>query len=201
MLNNCFDLGERNRKGRGDLFLRNLSGNIHGPHLPNDVPRHGSPSVVLSGMVADIHSSFPNHIVGVLLKGSKEQMVRIGAWRIIAFVKNIHSFWNWSKVEYPRNTMGTNMPLSSITPSHTWIIPFAGFFPSRPLPAWTEFWSMFWNWTVFIYLCPKSFRGGWRKSLLCEILGGNNVIHSSIGGSGFVFRHPGPLSFKEPNPA
>lgn len=49
--------------------------------------------------------SFVRHIVGVR---AKEQMLRPNARRVVAPMKNEHSPWNRTVVEYPRHAMGNN---------------------------------------------------------------------------------------------
>ena len=50
-------------------------------------------------------SSLSNHIPDVVRLSSKKQMRWINAWRIIAFVKYGHIFWNWPTKQSPRSAM------------------------------------------------------------------------------------------------
>lgn len=58
-----------------------------------------------------LSSAFPilsHHVGNVILLGSKKQMGRINAWRIIAAMKNLHSIWNGSIAENPGCSISEN---------------------------------------------------------------------------------------------
>ena len=52
--------------------------------------------------------SFFIHIFRIVLKCSYKQMVRICAFWVITFMKNIHSQWNWAKMNFPRSAVSSN---------------------------------------------------------------------------------------------
>lgn len=48
-------------------------------------------------------SSFSGRIKAIIKVCSQKQMTRVAARRVVAFVKNVHSFWNRTFSEYPSN--------------------------------------------------------------------------------------------------
>jgi len=104
-------------------------------------------------------SSFSDFIGYVLAHCPKPKMVRIAAWRIVAGMTDMFSFWNRSIVNNPRNPMGK---LSSIR--------FCSFFnfsipsnksSSRPFPAFVV--------GRFRYVLPKAINYCFRKSNISEV--------------------------------
>lgn len=53
-------------------------------------------------------SSLRYFVANVIGMSSKKQMIWSYAWRIVAMVKHIHSFWNGSTMQYPRQPMRKN---------------------------------------------------------------------------------------------
>ena len=53
-------------------------------------------------------ASFMVHIFRIVLKRTNKKVVRICAFRIVTFMKNIHSTWNYTKMNFPRCAMGCN---------------------------------------------------------------------------------------------
>ena len=68
------------------------------------------------------------HVVGVR---SKEKMRWVGALRVVALVKNMHSFWYRSKMKQPRNTARWALFLKPSRADHS--VTFVGH--TFPLPA------------------------------------------------------------------
>lgn len=91
-------------------------------------------------------STLRNAIIGVVGLSSKKQMIRIAARRIIAFVKNLHSWWDRSVFQSPRKAMGQNWS-TSMGPNPT--VTIVGAIVSDPRPTFTGF--------AFSNLLPKSF--------------------------------------------
>jgi len=50
-------------------------------------------------------SLFMIAILSIIFRCSKKKMPWIYAGGIIAVVKNLHSWWNWTVIEYPRNSV------------------------------------------------------------------------------------------------
>jgi len=64
--------------------------------------------------------SFVNHIPNILLSRSKEQVKRINALRVVAFVADKHSFWNISTRKKPCHSWSVdNLPFRKSEASHT----------------------------------------------------------------------------------
>ena len=78
------------------------------PYLKN----HILGKLVIVGCLAVAASvaipSFFHHVVGVVLCGSQEQMIRVHTGPIIALVENPHTFWNRTSVNNPGNSMSRN---------------------------------------------------------------------------------------------
>jgi hypothetical protein len=53
------------------------------------------------------YSAFFNSIPGIFLGSAKEKMMRINAFHVIAFVKDIKTFWDFSIMKLVRNSVCT----------------------------------------------------------------------------------------------
>jgi hypothetical protein len=66
-------------------------------------------------------STFLGHIRKIVLLCSEKKMIRIDAWRIVAFVAYIQSIWNWSKCFFigpsvcPLIVVNSNIAISSLS--------------------------------------------------------------------------------------
>ena len=79
-------------------------------------------------------SMFFYFICDIFCVCSKPEMLRVGTGRIVAFMQNIKSFGDFSKMKHPRNSM-RSMPLTfSLMPSRNGAIPHAHKIPG-PLPT------------------------------------------------------------------
>lgn len=183
----------RNTKFFCDLFSGYSPRNIACSYLSNHLPRNSCSSIVLPGMVSCNKPSLFNHIISVVLGSSKKQVIRIYARAKVAFVKNEHSIRYDPKMDYPRSPVCGDAS-RAFKSRNTSVWPLMLLFPSCPFPAVAKHWVC--KWTFFIYTLPKSVWKCWGKTLLSKILKSNNLIHQLIGGSGFVFRQPGPLPFR-----
>jgi hypothetical protein len=90
--------------------------------------------------------TFAASVLIVLTERAKKQMVGIHAGPIVAFVKNIQSFWDWTLVQFEAEAMGGDhasiggkLPVSRI------------FLTSLPFPAFIG--------STLIYLFPKAVHG------------------------------------------
>lgn len=54
-------------------------------------------------------TSFRVTISKIIKLGTKPQVFWVYAWRIITFMKNKHSFWNWAISQLPTKSMGTDV--------------------------------------------------------------------------------------------
>lgn len=50
-------------------------------------------------------SALPNRISCIVPSGSEKKMIRVAARRVIAFMTNAHTFWNFTVCDLPRNSM------------------------------------------------------------------------------------------------
>lgn len=75
------------------FFLR-LSGGVKGPNLFN---------IFLCKLGCS--SAFFDHVDGIITLSPKKKVLRSYASRIVAFVKYAKAFWNFSEVNFPRNSM------------------------------------------------------------------------------------------------
>lgn len=97
--------------------------------------------------------NFVCHVVGSC---SLEKMPRIHAVRIVAFVANQFSLWNFTIGKFPRNPMGffvTTIILKGSVAFHK--------LSSFPHPAWAEFWTVRRYRAIFIYFTPKQLLSIW----------------------------------------
>ena len=46
------------------------------------------------------------HIVHIVTVCTEKEVIRINAWRIVAFVEDIHALWNFAIGQFPDNSMG-----------------------------------------------------------------------------------------------
>jgi hypothetical protein len=123
------------------------------------------PLVKNSVPTSNTHNATPfgNHVFSILFCRSQKQVIRIYASRIIAFVTNIKTIWNWAKMDRPRNPIGPK----SLFGSNSYISVTLSC-ASNPKPAWTEFWTAVRNGAVFINFFPKSvFK--WTGSVICHL--------------------------------
>jgi hypothetical protein len=121
-------------------------------------------------------SALRDFIIGVYLVISKEQMFGILARWVIALVENFHAVRDRAFVKNPTDSMSRNAPFASWT--NTRVKPtVTGIFSRCPQPALSKFGTVGRNWTVFVHLFPKSFRGCWGKALRSEIVGSNIRRH------------------------
>ena len=68
--------------------------------------KKGKPLTFPNGSIS---KSFNNCILDVFLACSQEKVVRIAAFFVIAFVANLHFFWNQPIYQTPRKTMGGDL--------------------------------------------------------------------------------------------
>lgn len=73
-------------------------------------------------------AAFTNHIVGVVRGCTKEQVIGITAWTVIAFVAHLHSFRYLSVSHLPRHPMCAGIFTSNLA------FAVAGFFVGGALP-------------------------------------------------------------------
>lgn len=113
-----------------------------------------------------------NHIVCVILFGSNKKVFWIITRPVVAMMQNAGAiYWNSAPIKNPRGSMRKNQrsPASpSANMSITSRIKACG-----PYPARSKFWSVWWNWPIFIHLLPEPFRKAERQSLRSEIFCGN----------------------------
>ena len=57
---------------------------------------------------------FSHHVGGIVGHSAQKQMVRPNAGRIVAFVADDHSFWNWAVMDFPREPVRSN-PFAAIS--------------------------------------------------------------------------------------
>lgn len=55
--------------------------------------------------ISALLSFFCYHVVNVVSLSTKKQMIRIAAWRIVAFVETVKPIWNGTKVKFIRDAM------------------------------------------------------------------------------------------------
>lgn len=73
---------------------------------------HFMARVILALYVSTSMSSFFYHIGCICFSSSKEQVIWPNAGRVVAFMTNQLSFWNFSKVNFPRSTMRFYFPVT-----------------------------------------------------------------------------------------
>lgn len=134
-----------------------------------------------------IAAMFFGHVLHVLPVCSGKQMVGTNAPRIVTPMKNFVAFWNRSKMQHPRNSVGVLVASAvSATPNYpvTFIIS-----SSRPNP------------TVFLLLNlgPEPGLDGDGKALLSKTVE-NSFSHIVSLAVRFCFQQTGPLPFIQPQP-
>lgn len=86
--------------------------------------------------IAYAMSSFLSHILHIITSCSYEKMFRIYASRIVALMTDKHSFWNFTKRQFPRNSLGMVGP--SFPSEH----PIATTFTTYPNPTSFSFFDI-----------------------------------------------------------
>jgi len=101
------------------------------------------------------HPSFVCCVLAVFSRSSKKQVVWSNTGRVIAFMKNPQALRNFSDVEPPRNSVSTTIHFTSTRKLASSVskLLLAG----CPNPALSKLWTMFRNWTIFVYSFQKSF--------------------------------------------
>jgi len=93
-------------------------------------------------------------VVHVAFLSSKEKMGRVGAFRVVAFVKNGLSVWDFSIVNHPRNSTCNDWVSAWVLASHYAISLMLKCFP---FPTRLNVWKMKRNSSRFINFLPKAF--------------------------------------------
>ncbi len=129
------------------------------PHIKHASIGKLAPSVLFSaryicGIVLKSQPSLCRGISHIVELISEKKMLRIHAWRIITFVKNHQSVWNWAIMQFPRNAVSLSRFSAYIYPS----IP-SPVNTSQPQPARICFFDFgpesFWNRLAFVR--PKDY--------------------------------------------
>jgi len=121
-------------------------------------------------------TSFNSHIIVVFNERPKPKMGWPDAWRVIAVMKDVLPFWNWTKMQNPG---------SAVCQNNSTVLSFAAdapitfrVFSRSPHPASTKFMPMHWYWTVQIYFSPKAVWKSLGQSLRLKIGSSNFNLHS-----------------------
>lgn len=143
----------------------------------NPLGEFSSPTFVASNLIAP---SFGDHIVRIILSCSNFKVRISNAFPVIAFVHHSHSFWNFTKVNFPRNAM--RWPFFKIPSASSVSTCFSR---KNPFPAFSKFGAMFWNASVLIYFLPKSF----KLILIKPFLLGYMFVRSISSRQAYLFIH------------
>ena len=111
-------------------------------------------------------SPFLVHIFRIVLKCSYKQMVRICAFWVITFMKNIHSAWNRTKMNFPRSAMSSNFFMRFYTALNHSIS--KRMFGSMPFPAIIS----------FFHFQPKA---EFKSSVGFVFYGHKNIVPITLG--------------------
>lgn len=147
------------------------------------LPREFVPWIVFASGRSRSRASLMMSVVTILCAGSKPEMRRINARRIVpvwTVVKHAKSKWNGSFVENPRSPGCMNWR-GRVSNSSCNLSIATRIFRCRPNPARFSFSN----------LVPESFWECWRKSLLCKVIGRNLDHNSSFN----AVRVTGPAAF------
>lgn len=87
-------------------------------------------------------SAFVGHVIHVLFVRSKKEVSRIYATRVVAFVEDMQSIFNFSVVNRPRKPMAFLKPLSLIGSASNPKIPVPTIRRADPIPAGICFLNM-----------------------------------------------------------
>lgn len=121
-------------------------------------------------------SSLFHTIINIVLSGAKKQMSRANTQFVVTFVKNPHAVRDRTYGDNPRCSVRTNRWCATKTCRQLSISQFRS--GCSPCPAWTQLLEMYGNWTVWIYLFPKSALKSFGKALRCQVLLSNFDLHS-----------------------
>lgn len=132
-------------------------------------------SICLSNKVNVSVSAFVGHVLHVFLLRSKEQMSRIYARWVVAFMQHFHAFWNCSIMQNPRSSV-TPYKNTKRAGNLTVVVKCSG---TSPNPTLTEF-NIAWKWSILVYLFPKSVRKVLRKMLFGYSGADNFILHKQI---------------------
>lgn len=145
--------------------------------------------------ITDYSPSLKPHISQIIGESSQKEVAGVYANSIVAFVENALPLGNVCAIYCPTSAMRTGFFLMLSGPDNPIS---ASIRRSSPFPAWSKMRHVLGNWSIFINPRPKSLLKCFRKGLLREEVA-NMFTHSSINGSGFVSRQPGPLLLKDEN--
>lgn len=129
----------------------------------------GKLAVVIIFTRSSMRHSLFNHVIGIILKRSKEKVFRIYARCLVlnrTVMEHAHSNWNWTPKQNPRCSVGAYELPERGTPSNQAIPQFV--YARRPQPAGFS----------FTHLRPEPFFKSWGKSLRRQILRSNFNLHS-----------------------
>jgi len=145
----------------------------------------------LLAMPPRITSSFLKHVVGIILRCSKEEVIRVNAMSNVALMTNKFSFRNFSPVNNPGLAMGTyRMPCSWNMKHPSAIAKFC----SSPKPACFTFENMLKENLLYWLRRPFPFKVAWRaarivvldkcgtvKTLFCQMTYSMFHLDTSVG--------------------
>ena len=107
-------------------------------NLKNNMFRKFRQAVLFASIIWRSMSAFLDSVNHIVCGCSKEKMVRIYAWRIVAFVKHQTVIWNITKMNLPRG-MTSPKAFSYLTPTSSWNsnnpVSFFAIISSSPNPA------------------------------------------------------------------
>ncbi len=178
-MNRCF--------GFGNDFFSGCSTGSHGSNQSSNVPRNHSQSIAFSGMVANHHSSFGNHVSNVVSLSPEEKMIWPNAKMCIASVKNKLAIGNGSIMDNPRRSMSRLISRHPSPKSDVSIT--VGPRRSSPYPAWSEVVNMTRDRSILVHFGPEA--GSERQGIplrKCGILfsewsGHNQVLFDCVSPS------------------
>jgi len=114
-------------------------------------------------------SSFIPRIFLIIAFCSNEQMIGVYAWRVIAFMANLQSFWNYSEMYFPGNAMCFKVFISKI---YSAVVICRNALSVNPQPTFFSFFNV----------PPKSFRQ-WFLGMRIRVSAIAFTKHLSIGDS------------------
>jgi len=100
-----------------------------------------------------------NHILVIVSDCSRSEMIWIDARRIVATVKNMLLFRDWSFQQFPCDSMSTKSLCMGIIPDKSVMMfrVFVGYPGTNPKPTSAKFWIERVKRSNFIHLAPKAF--------------------------------------------
>lgn len=148
-------------KHRAKLTSCNVSGSIQDSYFRNLLPSEFCVRVSFSAW--RIASPLLPHIMGIVSRSAKKQVLRVATSSVVAFVQNLKPIRHRSVFDNPGSDVGVDNPFTSSATLDLAIATRGN--SSRPIMTRAKLWSVRWDWAICINLGQKTFNKRIRETL------------------------------------